>query len=549
MRLMGAQSIIIEQLTNNSSEWIRLTQEFNAIRLRLDSAELEIIADKITFTTFPFPLGATASSLKQAPDSSFLGYAIVVNIKLSATCFWSYIFESVVKEFAGMLEAPHLTIHPNCYLHVKSAFTCTVGSIRNYEIRGSYFCQQNSITNVCSHAAAAMALTNASKSGEIVTLENVNQILNYEHKDRKFRINKYRLWNIPENPALSDPEEDRFSDGLVWKQLETVFKRHYYTPYLYEFYTVQHQHKFRSFLYSFIESGFPSILAFEPEVSGENPLQHVVCVVGHTLNPHSWLPMSLHLALQKVASEKPELNKTHPFDVLSSLSWVDDLIIHDENYGMQLCLPSHAFKPVQHPDHEHNFAPDSGMGIFPSTFKVLMLGHDAEKIAASAFRRVANSPANLLSGSYYTERLWSSHRKALKHGIVYRTSLVKWKDYILSISELSSLRNEALKFVEDTAKQFEYVWLTEVTEPDLLVGNKAKIVDIISNPMFDLEPKKDGSGYNCPCPERAVLMMRFPQGLRVPDEERVNWRIVHGWPTGENQYYPLFQHETMKAPR
>lgn len=536
MRLMGAQTLVVEEIQDGAPEWRRLGQEFAAIKTRLGTDDIETRVHKFTFAAIAFE---SEDELKKAPDSAFLGYAVVVNLQIGPTVYWSYISESVTRELGAFDTDGNWIPRHDYYLHVKNAFTCSVGSIRTYQVVGSYFCQQNAITNVCAHACAAMSLTNCPSTGEIVTPEDVNQIIGYDQSPKKqFSIDAPLLWN-----DRNRRPDEHLPAGLSWRHLETVFKTKNYKSYLYEFFTERHQHRFRSFLYGFVESGFPSVLSYASHIDSDDGLQHVVSVVGHTLNPHSWLPLPLYHGSRN--PENPEsaaqtAQKKLECEELSSLSWVDDLVIHDDNYGMQLCLPGHAFKPVQHPDYEANFTPDAGMGIFPINLNVKLLGHDAQLIAASAFKRVASAP-RFLGGSYYTERLWSAAREALRHGIVYRTLLVKWPDYLASLAPNSAFSGAAREFIEKIESLHSHVWLVEVMEPDLLIGNQAKIIDIILDPTFDPMVNRDGTGFECEQPERAILMMRFPQGLRVPDSDHLHWRAVQGWPIHDRQHYPVFK--------
>jgi hypothetical protein len=472
----------------------------------------------------------------RVPNSAFLGYVIIVNIAFGGSAYWTYIFEAVTRELSISIPGGRWLPQPNFYLHVKNRFPCTVGATRNYSLVGSYFSQQNEITNVCAHACAVMMLANCPFTKDIVAAETLNEILGFNHDSNKLAVGL----TVPNDPTNSSNKEIRLgSEGPEWEHLKKIFHYFRYSSHLYEFKTSTHQHRFRSFLYGFVESRFPAVLAFCPRLQSKKDLQHVVAVVGHTLNPHSWLPLPFFHAtqelskrhVQSVASSK---RSKYP-EFISSLSWVDELIIHDDNYGMQLCLPGHAFKPVQHPDHEMNLNPDSGMGIFPASYNVKLLGHEAERLAMSAFRGNATSQ-EILKGSYYTERLWSETRGCPRSGIVFRTLLVNWKDYLSWWQLMGQFTGEALALVEMIKAKSSYVWLVEVTEPDLYVGNKSKIIDIIIDSTEEIS--FDDPSYN---PMHAILMMRFPQGVRVPNQSFDKWRTVDGWPLPPSQHLPVFQ--------
>ena len=533
MRLMGSKSLVIETLDSNASEGVRLEAELSAIRRRLNRRRPQFQIHKFTFINEPVP---TVADLLTQPDQSFLGYAIIVNIDLGNHTYWSYIFEAVTKETSWVTPQGLTIPYPNHYLHVRNTFTGMVSENKSYRINGSYFCQQNCITSVCAHACAAMALTNSPVASRIVTPEDINQILGYDHISKK----------LPINYALVFNDSSRFpnrSPGLKWEHLRTVFNYHEY-----EDDVIEYQGSptfFRSFLYSYLESGFPSILCFAPRFEAEPELHHVVAVVGHTMNPHSWLPLAFSRAARQWAAASQhslgQSSEQERFQAISSLKWVDDLIIHDDNFGMQMCLPGHAFKPTSNPDHYLNFTPHSGMGIFPKAYQIKLSGYFAELIASGAFRENPSLP-QLLRESYYGERFLSPfQRNTLRHDLVFRTQLVKWLDYLETQGGIDCLSGEARAFAERIQGRIPFVWLVEVTEPDLLIGNYAKVVDILLDPTFEIS--KDGTKVQQNELRRAIFMYRLPGGTIVPDAGHPIWRPLPGWPFLGDQHQPLFRRQ------
>jgi hypothetical protein len=139
---------------------------------------------------------------------------------------------------------------PNHYLHVKKQFPAAVGN-EDYTISGVYFRQQNNITNVCAHASATMMLNNASLPLGIITAEDINKLLGFDHKKKKFKISEGCVSKKENLPA-----------GLGMPQLSAVFRHYGYEPFLLEFDDENKQRKFRSFIYGFIESQYPALLTF-----------------------------------------------------------------------------------------------------------------------------------------------------------------------------------------------------------------------------------------------------------------------------------------------
>jgi len=525
MRCMGVETLITDNLGKDCPEWHRFEEEKEALYLRLGGKLKKIKAIKLSFLRksikSKFELAKLAKQAKQGKQDPFLGYAIVVNIT-GKNGVWSYIFESVVRELGTWNESELWHRLPYHYLHVKKQFNCEVGK-SPYKIMGVYFRQQNSITNVCAHACTTMMINNASLPNGIVTAEDINRHLNYDHVKRKFRANKDFIGkeeNLPAGPGI--------------EELKSVFKHYGYEPYPLEFNSEEEQRKFRSFLYGFVESQFPALLTFDSQEGLPDQVGHVVPVVGHTLNIHSWLPVT---GSYKVGN----WSDMHH----SPLGWVNDLIIHDDNHGMQFSLPAHAFKPAADPEKDKNLTPRVALGIFPVSYDLKMLGNDAESIAASAIRTIAHeTQGKFFEGNYYTKRFWSSKTQALRRTTIFRPVLVKWNEYLEKFWRDRKMPMDTLQFVERIKKMnIPNVWLVEVTEPDLFVGNHAKVMDVLLNPK--VKPaiqnfsKKDESFE---LTKETVLLIRLPQKTIIPKPESKSgeWESISGWEV--EGHFPLFCH-------
>lgn len=57
-------------------------------------------------------------------------------------------------------------------------------------------------------------------------------------------------------------------------------------------------------------------------------------------------------------------------------------------------------------------------------------------------------------------------------------------------------------------EEHDHFWLVEVTEPDLYIGNKAKLIDVLVKPNAEIEP---GRGI-----EEDIIFFRLPGTLVLP---------------------------------
>jgi hypothetical protein len=425
----------------------------------------------------------------------------------------------------------------NHYLHVKKRFPCTVGNDLSYSIPGTYFRQANRITNVCAHACAVMMLNNSGSISGIVTAEEVNKTLGYDQTTRRLRITADYLTTEEDLPS-----------GLGLRELEGVFFEYGFAPDKRQFGTVEEQKRFRSFIYGFVESGYPALLSFNTHEGTEDEIGHVVPVLGHTLNPHSWFPVALSYSKETMTSA----------GYLPTLAWIDDLIIHDDVFGMQYCLPAHAFKPECHPELAANFTPVDAMGIFPKSKAIGLLGHDAERIGASVIRAVFDElDEEVFQAHYYLDHLRSRARiqaggsiakRLLKNTAVVRSFLIEPRSYIAQLNAGQALSTKHLEFISQALSIHGVLWLVEVTEQDLFVGNRAKVIDVLLDPALELEPvvrpapahrESDPAAARVANP--GVVLIRLPGLAMVPLPGTQGWREARD--LGITSHLPLFSRE------
>lgn len=471
MRWFDVKNVVTENLEQGSPEFRRWKQESEAIEKRL-KVQLAFQVQKITFIT-----GSDTENLETLADSEILGYGIIASVTFPDGFVWSYLFEAIVREIAIRDSTGTWIKHPTHFLHVRRTYKATVGK-KEYSIKGSYFRQKNGITNVCAHACAVIMI-NSIGDNELVTCEDINNMLGIDHMDSMLAIDRaitgYCDVERPPKPPA----------GLTYPQLMHIFTEFGFTPvpaiYLHgvadeEFRNgeLHEEDTFRRFLYGFIESGFPALFTFNANGQKNKDVEHVAAVVGHTLSPHSWLPLARR-SIEGVNSYN------------SSLQWIDDLIIHDEAIGASCTLPSRAFTPGADPEGYQNFNPSTAIGIFPSRYGIRISAIDAEDIAVQFLReRTAGRPTDLMLHNEYTSRLWSAAGGLLKASTVFRTQLVSMSDYLSHLRKFIEMNDFAENIHRDYLEpQADYVWLTEVSEPDLFAGNRAKLMDILIDPKGD----------------------------------------------------------------
>ncbi len=507
MRRMDAKSIVVEQVDESFVEHERISIEIAAVERRL-ARKITSEIYKVTFLKLRID-NETESELNReavlaALDDHFLGYAIVINLSLEENTRKSYIFEAVIRNLQPSGIDSNASVPQSMfgyYLHVQREFHCHVlQQCKPYKLIGTFFAQQNTITNVCAHACALMMLNNCDEITPLLSFEDINRVLGIDHEERAQTVN-----------CRYGDNERATHEGLSSLELEKVFRYYGFKPYKQTF-LKENQRYFREFIYGFIESGYPALLTFTTPSPSNEIIGHVVAVVGHTWNGNSWLPPAFANYAGRFNPEKP---------YLSSLGWIDDLLVHDDNFGMQLSLPAHAFKPEDYPDPGIGFTPTEAIGILPLRKSVKLLAHNAERIAFSAIHQVFNmfyTEGDLPKENYYLEHLQGHILHPHARTAVCRTSLVERSDYL---EHLRQEDNKGKVYIDSSLNQIaahlsncKRVWLVEVSEPDLYVGNLSKVIDVIINPEFDaLDSVKAPTDFR-----NAIVMIRFPEFLMIPNK-------------------------------
>lgn len=459
MRKMAVKTAVIEKIAITHND---IKDECQALYTYFGK-QIKIEAYRITFLTEDV---SSLEAITCFKNESFLASAIVINHEdpdesgsKTDGCAWqSYLYSAVVT-------IPRLRNHPkygdipllNNYLHIYKTFNLELNLSKNkkhlYRISGTFFCQQNRLTSVCSHASLRMIINNF--SDETITSEDINRIIDANHTTKSF---------------------GKKTVAFTEQEFRRVLKKYGYTYELLDFYN-NPDINYNDAIYNFIESRCPVLLTFTTSANQG----HVVPILGHTLNSDLWRPEA-----------EPVYSPQSVIDVLKSASaWVDHFIIHDDNFGMYFCLPVDTLKRGTLPKDDPTFRALYAIAIIPAEVTTYP---DEAKPASSILTM------DILK---WCERIgiplddWSKRllrRFDNKETITIRTFLVTKDVYFRSLKENDF---ENTYFTESNKRELvndlpERFWLSEITLPDLYTANKTKIIDFFyrcDNPK--LQDKND----------------------------------------------------------
>jgi len=466
MRKMDVRTAVVEDI---SSSFAEIAAEGKALNTYFGQ-HIEIKAHRITFLAEEV---IALDSLPKVKNDNFLSSSIIINFKDPKKDWNSYLFSAIVT-IPKIKNDPKLGDVPllNNFIHIRRKFKreviITEEKKIEFTITGSFFCQQNSVTSVCAHASLCMTLNNMEIQEELITPEDINEIIGVDHKTSKFG---------PEGEA-------RFTD----KEIKKVLSQYALTYELLNFFENPNI-GYNEYIYRYIESRCPVLLIFTTDVT----TSHVVPILGHTLNSDMWRP-------EAETAYSPAASRLDAFK--SASEWVDHFIIHDDNFGMYLCLPVDALKRVTLPKYDPTFRAHYAVVVKPSD--VTTPSREAENASAIItydllqWRKKTGAPLDT-----WADRLL----ERMSHGrpIVIRTFLVKKEDYIYSLKERDFENNsfsaeDKQILVKDLPDRF---WLSEITLPYLYTANKNKIIDCFYGCNYP-ESKTDIDIYD------RWLQIRFP---------------------------------------
>ena len=451
MRKMKAKSFIREELELNGE----LLEEQNMVTERCRQT-VDLTATRLTFFR-SLPSSSKWDDPDELPDDHILGYAVIATLKLPCDQYKTYLLESVVCPPSVWLptEKDRMAIEPitNYYVHNTREFETTIGTkekARTFTLTGSFFAQQNGITHVCAHAALRMAINSSSTlTTKKLTNQKINKILGIDFSSPEKCVGHLE----------GDPPGTK--TGLYIQELEKVI--HQLGGRIISANFVQNPAvEYDQFIYPFVESACPVILGIEGwDFHSGSRINHVVSVLGHTLNSDRW---------------EPEARTGYggfPREPYTSVTgWIGHYIINDDNFGMYVTLPSDMLRNYLVPSKNPNLHATGAIAIVPRDVQISGLSAEemAVRIARSLIFRIQNPPL-----------VWLKRLAQQASNIVSRTLLKTKASYKQYIDGL--VQNEQLILTPEIEQRLddmpEHIWVSELTLSHLYLGNKHKLGDVI----------------------------------------------------------------------
>jgi len=238
---------------------------------------------------------------------------------------------------------------------------------------------------------------------------------------------------------------------------------------------------FQKIVYSGIESGCGSLLAFRlsgPDAKNEG---HIIPCFGHTFNEDAWAPHAdvMYFTVGETIKYVP------------SRSWMSSFIVHDDNLGANLCIPQ-GFLQNDKVGYAVELLPRGY--VYPGAF--------AELVAADYFYS--------LLPAVYTKSFKNRWVRCLSHYVhdqrlILRTVPITAQDYLDFLGNAEDWENNrenenSLKDLQELKP--EKLWMIEVSIPEVFSTNKRKLGEILLDAENPLSEMIDGASF---------VMARFPE--------------------------------------
>jgi len=386
-------------------------------------------------------------TMEGCDSTSCVGYAVLKHDAVPSRGFdqW-HIYEAVLRKFP----------HPHNYCHAIANFTFRVGG-GEWTIPGCLYAQQNGLSKACAQVAIRSVVATRLGRADVSYVE----------------INGYAA----EIDSVDDP-----GNGLSINQIAHVLQRlgvnffqvnYEVTPEL------RQQLPFEKLIYSGIESGAGALMVFKMEGPGAPAdVSHIIAGFGHTFNEDAWAPQA--------QSAYFRIGETIRY--IPSRAWASSFIVHDDNFGANLCIPTTYLKPDQ-----------VGYVVELLPTGATYSGALAEIVSADFFYSILpNLPRE---ENPWLDRLWDHfHQQKLILRCVF-TTREQYVKGLESVEDWEGQTEDAAVIEDLRSQQAQNLWMIEVAIPELFSTNKRKLGEILLNAE---------QGIDFHDPFKSFILARFP---------------------------------------
>jgi hypothetical protein len=450
----GGRTLIIEKvkasghLAEENEDLARIDEGFKALELyRLSFWKEAVKADELDRLT----------------NDGCIGYALLKKDRLTSHGDEWHVYEAVLQPYP----------HSHTYVNARSGFPFQAAG-RQFRVEGCLYAQQNKVNKTCAQVAIRSI---------VATYFGVNEI-SYR------RINELAgAGSDGFNPAegLTD-----IQTGKVLKGLGVNFRVFQYRKRTKARSKSKKQPDdrdelpYQKVLYSGIENGCGALMSFN--LSGPKArrgIGHMIPFFGHTFNEDSWVPNA----------EPTYFKVGEAFRYIPSRSWLSNFLVHDDNFGANLCIPQMFI------DKERV---SSVFELLPQDW--VYSGYVAEFTAAYYI----NSILQKLPTEPDLPWLLRLRNYADNERLVFRHVPVSKDEYLASLTTEKDWHgnHESPETVAAFRARLpgEHYWMIEVSVPEVFSMNKRKVGEILLDAGHELDVESDSNFIMARLPGHFVFL-------------------------------------------
>lgn len=402
---------------------------------------------RISFWRKSFSSKKSISTLR---SQDCIGYAILKRDTIPSKNLDSWhVFEAVIKRY------PH---HHN-YCPANHKFQFRVGG-KEFSVRGSLYAQQNELNKACAQVALRSVCATYLGRPEI-TYREINSYA------------KERSSSFTPGTGLSTVQIAKVLEGFGIPYFELNYKA---APA-----RLRNDFPYEKIIYSGIESGAGSLLAFS--LSGPNAPScgHIIPCFGHTFNEDAWGPHA----------DDAYFKIGETIRYVPSRAWMSSFIVHDDNFGSNLCIPQAFVKPLN---------ADYVVELLPKGYAYSETM--AEIVAADYFYPILPVLLPKMPLNPWMRRLVEY---VLNGKLILRCVAASKKSYLRALGKASDWegnqeRAESLDHLQQLSP--DRFWMVEVSVPEVFSTNKRKLGEILLDAENPLSDRIDFTSF---------VLARFPE--------------------------------------
>ena len=334
-----------------------------------------------------------------------------------------------------------------------------------FEIHGFPYMQQDSRIAACAQTSLRLVsqyLNSKNNESRILTGPEITDLTKASHSD-----------------SMEQPSRRIPTLGLNTDQMRIVLEKLGCNPLIYNYALKKPEdlllERPEQVIYRYLESSLPVIIG----INLASNAKHTILAIGHTFNPDYWWH---HVSEAYYGLPRTGIRSSSKDSLYHcSVSLIQNFIIQDDNLGPYYFIDSNLLKDIV------------SCIIIPLPEKVYLTGEEAETHAWEAIYRntgaldIFKRARKVLNSSNNVNARWINMFFDFSDSgnLIFRTYLRKSEELIKDVEDNKFTRTNLVKEAIRTTPMPEYVWVVEISWPDIFLHMRKKCGELILDATAD----------------------------------------------------------------